>query len=475
MENHMERLSGWLIRDKGTDYLATMRGWIELEGVPRGLPREAPAVVFGERAEAARLAVEKIEVDSSPASGARRRPRLAVRPAGHLRTASSLRRTAREWLADHGFDEVTLPMAWSRSEEYGAEEFQLAHSRMDDIDLRVLQSPEFPLYTALAEGLDRSFAFGRCLRYEEGDGAASAEHYLMEFEQLVFATTFEGLGDCMAHVEDLVRTLARAVGVDLDDVDFLVSAPEGMPDAAATGRAVEMERVTLFTVPATWPAAARRVLVDRLEQLGANVIVLDGDGGALERAGKEARLAVEAGGTSAASVRRVLDTAASYVMPGADISAAVALQWNPAWEAYLPLEWREGEQSGSAYPVRSITSRREADAAGNERIADAELYLKGIEVAHVRAYANRTQFEENLARAGIDDSRRRFGYLLDALESAPPGMVGMFIGWERLLTVLAGLSSTQEAQLYARDGTGRLIGDSGPLAHRRVEPTNEEE
>jgi len=49
MENRMERLAGWLIRDKGTDYLATMRGWIELEGVPRGLPREAPAMVFGER------------------------------------------------------------------------------------------------------------------------------------------------------------------------------------------------------------------------------------------------------------------------------------------------------------------------------------------------------------------------------------------------------------------------------------------
>jgi elongation factor P--beta-lysine ligase len=471
----MERLAGWLIRDKGTDYLATMRGWIELEGVPRGLPREAPAMVFGERTEPTRLTVAKIEVDSTGAVGARRRPRLAVRPAGHLSTASRLRQTAREWLVERGFDEIALPMIWARSEEYGAEEFRLEHSRIDDIDLRILQSPEFPLYTALAEGLDRSFTFGRCFRYEAGDGAASSEHYLMEFEQLVFATTFEGLGDCMAQVEDLVRTLAKAVGVDLDDVDFLVSAPEGMPDVAAKGRAVELERVALFTVPASWPAAARRVLVDRLEQAGASVIVLDGDDDLLRRGGTEVRLAVEIGDEIAATVHRILDTAGSYVMPGNEISAAVALQWNPAWEAYLPLEWREGEESGSAYPVRSITSRRETDADGNERIADAELYLKGIEVAHVRAYADRSQFEENLGKAAITDPEGRFGYLLSALESAPPGMVGMFVGWERLLTVLEGLLATQEAQLYPRDGTGRLVGDTGPHAHRRTDADADKE
>lgn len=465
----MERMAGWLIRDKGTDYLATMRGWIELEGVPRGLPREAPAMVFGERTEPTRLTVAKIEVDASAAAGTRRRPRLAVRPAGHLSTASRLRRAAREWLVERGFDEIALPMIWARSEEYGAEEFQLRHSRIGDIDLRILQSPEFPLYTALAEGLDRSFTFGRCFRYEAGDGAASSEHYLMEFEQLVFATTFEGLGDCMVRVEELIRALAKAVGVDLDDVDFLVSAPEGMSDVTTNGRAVELERVALFTVPATWPAAARRILLDRLEQAGASVIVLDGDDDAMQRGGTEVRLAVETGEDLAAAVHRILDTAASYVMPGGQISAAVALQWNPAWEAYLPLEWREGEQSESAYPVRSITSRRETDADGNERIADAELYLKGIEVAHVRAYADRAQFEGNLGKAGITDPEGRFGYLLTALESAPPGMVGMFIGWERLLTVLEGLLATQDAQLYPRDGTGRLLGDTGPHSHRRTD------
>ncbi|WP_158299787.1 amino acid--tRNA ligase-related protein [Glycomyces paridis] len=470
----MERLAGWLIRDKGTDYLATMRGWIELDGVPRGLPRETAAVVFGTRTEAARFTVEKIEADAA-GSGARRRPRLAVRPAGHLSSAARLRRTARAWLEERGFEEIVLPMAWARSEEYGAEEFRLSHSRIGDLDLRVLQSPEFPLYTALAEGLDRSYTFGRCMRFESGDGAAASEHYLMEFEQLVFATTFEGLGACMAQVEDLVRTLSKAAGVDLGEVDFTVSAPQGMPDVAATGRQVPLEQVTLFTVPATWSAAARRVLVERLERAGAAVIVLEGEESALERPGAEVRLAIEAGEADAATVHRVLDTAASYVMPGADVPAAVALQWNPAWEAYLPLSWGEGEGGGSAYPVRSITSRRETGPDGGERIADAELYLKGIEVAHVRAYANRDQFEENLRLAGIEDAQERYGYLSEALESAPPGMVGMFIGWERLLTVLEGLLSTQRAQLYARDGVGRLVADAGPRAHRRNEPTADEE
>ncbi|MGH3757741.1 hypothetical protein [Actinophytocola sp.] len=82
--------------------------------------------------------------------------------------------------------------------------------------------------------------------------------------------------------------------------------------------------------------------------------------------------------------------------------------------------------------------------AGESRIADAELYLGGVEVVHIRAYADREQFAENLELAGIPDAHDRYRYVLGSLATAPSGMTGIFIGWEQLVADLVSAGSSCE-------------------------------
>jgi hypothetical protein len=97
-----------------------------------------------------------------------------------------------------------------------------------------------------------------------------------------------------------------------------------------------------------------------------------------------------------------------------------------------------------------------------ERFADAELHIRDLEVAHVRECAGAADFSRNLAASGLSDSeaRRRYAQVMRALAKHPGGLVGAFIGWERLASVLFGGKGADEALLFPRSGSGALLGPS---------------
>jgi hypothetical protein len=51
----------------------------------------------------------------------------------------------------------------------------------------------------------------------------------------------------------------------------------------------------------------------------------------------------------------------------------------------------------------------------------------------------------------------RFAWLLPMLDSAPPGMAKVGIGWERLLGALLGGAEPARFQLFPRSGTGQTV------------------
>lgn len=465
-------IAGWLVRDKGTHYLMTNRGWYELlELEPdmlrtRGIAAESPVLVTGRRKGSTALETVDIKgatTETSPAqtrsqpgtpTASPRRPYFAVHPVPHLHTASRIRGIVHQWLRDKEFPEVTLPSIWTQSEEYGEEEFGLIHSELkpDTSDrLKLLQSSEFPLWTALAEGLDRAFSFGRCFRYEGNPRPGYQGDYLIEFEQLVIARTFTTLEETTELVEDLVVTLCRELGYDIKKSDFHRVAPPGLGlDSLTNG--LSIEDVTLFTVPSSWNTHARQLLKDRLQTTGARVHELQSS---LRADGAEERWAVELG-HNPTQARGLLDIAVGHASSTTPTNGmnATTLQWNPTWNLFPTLRWRADEESSSSHDTRSITSRRVTAPDGTVCIADAELYLEGREVAHLREFPSSDQFQENLRLAGVEHTASWYPYLHRALPQSPPGTVAVFIGWERLLSVLTGTESAAQMQLFPRHGNG---------------------
>ncbi|MFQ6197695.1 amino acid--tRNA ligase-related protein [Streptomyces sp. NPDC000405] len=363
-------------------------------------------------------------------------------PTPHRELISRLRWEAHKWLHEQGYAEIVLPSVWVQSEEYGVEEFWLSHSRMSaDLGLRLLQSPEFPLFNAMAEGLTPSYTFGRCYRYE-ADASFSDGNYLMEFEQLVFAQSGTTVEEMAALTDQLVIHLAKALGLDLDQREFFHLGPGGLvPEHITNGLAVEC--LAFLTLPEESTLEHRDRLLKQLTDVGARCFALDAsaDEPGPQTLAARQRYLIDWSDADRDAVEEIVQKAAG---PGL----------NAAWNMYPPFHWRPSEVTDSTYRVRSITSRRERAADGSECITDAEFYLGGLEVIHIRGYADRTQFLENLEHAGLPDLRRRYEYLLPALEKAPSGMVASFIGWERLIAVLLGLPSASDVPYFPRAGNG---------------------
>jgi hypothetical protein len=451
--------SGWLIRDRGQVFLATGGGWFTLKSVPPEAGSERPARVIGHHLDPTTVEVVTLRTSGPDRDGGSRPPLVRSSCAGIL-AASGLRSAARTWMRERGFPYVTLPQVWYRSEEYGEREFEVRHPRQG-MDLYLLQSSELPLYLALVAGMGHHYTFGRCFRHEVVHDPDDDGKYLMEFEQLVLGMSMSDLEEGIALGEQLVMYLAERCGVAMAAETFLRN---DHLTAAGHGRGSlpSLNDLILFAVPGTWPRQAVVLLVRRLVEVEARLYLWDGEGRPrscepddLESlAGQELRLAIEPAPGRESELARILDVART--MMGADgIGQAVAQQWNPTWEIHPPLEWRPDEQRQSDLRVRSFTSATATAADGSTMVRDAELYVGGIEMIHVREYPDVPSLIDQAAHAGALGT---FDYLRDHAGTAPEGMVGLFIGWERLCSVLLGERSAHDILPFPRAGDGSLGG-----------------
>ncbi|MDX3235935.1 hypothetical protein PV392_09600 [Streptomyces sp. ME03-5709C] len=450
------RVVGRYHLDKGLRYLVADRGWIALDGDVRHAVRPGSlALVRGVWTSGTRIAVEAIEPAGPNGDLAGHKAHFHVDPATGPRFASGMRGRVHSWARERDFTEIVFPTVWGRSEEYGVEEFGLTHSQLDPgADLKLLQSPEYVIWAAMAEGLDSCFTFARCYRHEDVPPPDRIGDYLTEFEQLVFVRSATDLNEMVDLAQDLVLDLCSAAGLKVDPSDFRRVSPRGLGGSELPGPA-GLESFRLFSVPADWSVKARDVLRTRLLALGASVHSLDA-GDVLGSPGQATRWIIDPR-EAAAQVERVLSVATAYA-EDADRTDAQALQWNATWNIAPPREWRDGEEHDSTHEVRSINSGVLRSDDGEVCITDAELYLAGREVVHVRQYADAEQFLANLRESGTAGLEDRFAYLMPSLRRAPRGIVGVFVGWERLMSVLAGAPSAAALQVFPRLG-----GTSGPV------------
>jgi hypothetical protein len=427
------RVAGWLILDKGNRYLSNDRGTISLTsadtGRPwwRGLGTMCAVVVAGQWQDETTFQVDEV-VTARPGAG-QRRPRFVATPAANLYTISRARLAVDTLLHDRGLAQIFLPTIWRPSSEYGEEEIAVAHSLWSSDERPVLlQSPEFPMYAALTEGISAFYSWGRCYRYEQ---EATTQH-LMEFEQVDIGLSFSDLAEMMALTEDIVRLVAAELGVALGD--FQTRSPA---DADTSVDA------SVLTFPASMPSTAFAVIGKRLEVLGVEWTDLS-------VAGSDTVRWALAGGEHT-DVAHVVDTVEALVT---SVLGYRRPDLNPTWRTPLPRAW-EDEGQFSSYAIRGITSKRVDGSA--DLIEEAELYLAGVEVAHAGVFASGPEFDQNIADAQVPGLADRYAWLRPTMDNAPPGLTKVGIGWERLVSTLLGLDSPALAQPFPRMSDGTLL------------------
>lgn len=316
----------------------------------------------------------------------------AQRFTARARMISALRRL----LDERGFLEVETPVMQPLPGGATAKPFVTHHEALkQDLYLRV--APELYLKRLLVGGMERVYEIGRAFRNEGIDTRHNPEFTILEAYQ-----AFTDVHGMMDLAEELIKTAARAVGVE---------------KATYRGREVDLTQ-----------AFARTSLADLFrEKLGLDYAAYC-QSGAWREAGEKAGVRMDAALPGHKCFDRLLD---ERILP--ELKDAAFLFGYP--KAFSPLAKSKPETPHVA-----------------ERF---ELFIAGEEVANAYSEQNdpdtqRLHFEDQAGKrkAGDEEAMPADEEFLIALEHGMPPAGGLGIGIDRLTMILTGTDSIREVILF---------------------------
>lgn len=422
-----------------------------------------------------------------------------------MRFRRDVTRCLRNFLDDHDFFEIETPYLTKATPE-GARDYLVPSRTHEDAFFALPQSPQLYKQLLMISGMDRYYQVVRCFRDE--DLRADRQP---EFTQLDIETSFMDEAHIMFLMEEMIRHLFNEVldvqlpaqfptisyqeamaryGSDRPDLRIpleLVDIGEGMKD-------VEFK---VFSAPANDPegrvAALRlpngselsRKEIDDLTKFVGNygakglayIKVNDRDAGIEGLQSPILKFIPEP------VVERVLTKTGAnngdLIFFGADKTAVVneslgALRvklgiergildgkWKPLWVVDFPMfDWDATGQRWNAIhhpftaPSCDIEQLKANPGASLSRAYD--LVLNGTEVGGGSIRIHKTEMQRavfELLGIGEQESREKFGFLLDALKYGCPPHGGIAFGLDRLVMLMTGATSIREVIAFPKTQT----------------------
>ncbi|MCE3000496.1 MAG: aspartate--tRNA ligase [Betaproteobacteria bacterium] len=435
----------------------------------------------------------------------------------HLRLRHQATRAIRGYLDDHGFIDVETPMLYKSTPE-GAREF-LVPSRMHDGQFYALpQSPQLFKQLLMVSGYDRYYQIVKCFRDE--DLRADRQP---EFTQIDIETSFLGEREIRDLMEGLIRHLFQQVlGVDLGVFPRLTYA-EAMAKYGSDkpDLRVKLELTDLSDLMAQ---VEFKVFKQAMAQKDGKVVALRIPGGAAltrkEIDDYTAFVAIygakglayikvndvtqlnETGLQSpivkflpqpvlAEILKRSGAASGDLIFFGADRKKVVwdalgALRvkvghekghaeagWRPCWVVDFPaFEFDEENQRWVAahHPFTAPKDEHLALLAIDPGQVQAKAYdvaLNGWEIGGGSVRIHRAEVQSQVfAALGIspEESRAKFGFLLDALSYGAPPHGGIAFGLDRLITLMTGAESIREVIAFPKTQRGQDLMVEAPSA-----------
>ena len=406
-----------------------------------------------------------------------------------------LAQAARRYLDKNGFLEVETPIL-TRSTPEGARDY-LVPSRVHHGEFYALpQSPQMFKQTLMASGIDRYFQLARCFRDEDLRADRQPEHTQIDMEM-----SFVTIEDIHTIVEGLMKELFTTAGEELTIPFAKLPYNESMDkygsDKPDLRYDLQMKNVsgvfknTAFKVfadvlahggevrslVAAGGASLSRGHIDKLTELakknGAKGLVwLKVKDGKLESptakffTAQELESLKEASGAAEGDLILLGSDKHDTVCPfmGALRKELVKnlmpkCKWAFVWITDFPLlEYlpEEGRWDAAHNPFTAAheddLDKLETDP-GSVRSYQFDLVLNGNELASGSVRNCRRDVQERilaLMKYSKEESARRFGMLLNALEAGAPPHGGIGLGLDRITALLAGEDSIREVIAFPK-------------------------
>lgn len=486
------------VRPAGNENAELATGAIEISATALTVLNEAAALPFqldDQAGEEARLRYRYLDL------------RRADGPGAALRLRSKANAAARAVLAAHDFVEIETPTL-TRSTPEGARDF-LVPARLQPGSFYALpQSPQLFKQLLMVAGMERYYQIARC--YRDEDFRADRQP---EFTQLDLEMSFVEAEDVIGLAEQVLKALWGLIGYDLPtplprmtyadamrrfgsdkpDLRFgleLVECAEFFADT--TFRVFQAPYVGAVVMPggASQPRRTLDGWQEFAKQRGHRGLayVLIGEDGELsgpvaknlsdtERAGLAAHVGAAPGDCiffsagPAKPSRALLGAARIEIAKRLDLidPAAWAFTWvidpplfEPAGDATAAGDVAVGSGAWTAVHHAFTSPKPEHEAAveadpGSVLAEAYDVVCNGNEIGGGSIRIHRRDIQQQVFKVmglGEAEAVEKFGFLLDAFSYGAPPHGGLAFGWDRVVSLLAGVDSIREVIAFPKSGGG---------------------
>ena len=417
----------------------------------------------------------------------------------------------RKYLNDHGFLEVETPILVKSTPE-GARDF-VVPSRMNPGQFYALpQSPQLYKQLLMVAGFDRYFQIAKCFRDEDLRADRQPEFTQIDcemsfVEQEDVLQMFEGL---VKHIFKYVRNIdftepfprmtwadaMRLYGSDKPDIRFGMTFVElkDLTEGHNFGVFDSAEYVGAICAPGC--AGYTRKQIDELTdfvkrpQIGAKGLVwvkLEADGSIKSSVGKfyseddlkawTERCQARPGDLLLILAGKTMPTRKALNELRLEMGNRLGLRdkntFAPLWVIDFPMfEWDEETQRYYAMH-HPFTKPKDEDIplldsdTGNVRANAYDMVVNGVELGggSIRIHDPKLQ-DKMFALLGFTEERAQaqFGFLMEAFKYGAPPHAGLAFGFDRFVSMLAGLDSIRDTIAFPKNNSGRDMMNDAPSA-----------
>ena len=417
----------------------------------------------------------------------------------------------RKYLNDNGFLEVETPILVKSTPE-GARDF-VVPSRMNPGQFYALpQSPQLYKQLLMVAGFDRYFQIAKCFRDE--DLRADRQP---EFTQIDCEMSFVEQEDVLQMFEGLVKHIFKYVrNIDFTEpfprmtwADAMKNYGSDKPDIRFGMTFVELKDLTeghnfgvfdsaeyVGAICAPGCAAYTRKQIDELTdfvkrpQIGAKGLVwvkVEADGSIKSSVGKfysdedlktwAERCEARPGDLLLILAGKTMPTRKGLNELRLEMGNRLGLRdknvFAPLWVVDFPMfEWDEETQRYYAMH-HPFTKPKDEDIplldsdTGNVRANAYDMVVNGVELGggSIRIHDPKLQ-DKMFALLGFTEERAQaqFGFLMEAFKYGAPPHAGLAFGFDRFVSMLAGLDSIRDTIAFPKNNSGRDMMNDAPSA-----------